>query len=214
MTEPREGPTSERDASTPGPSGKRQANTPLNEQKQKSTRFDQKDDNNKEEDATRTTTESEDTDGPMRNIVFPIYKLLRRQNTKLVVAQHHRTFLEKLREQNQAPKGLKVKVATTTVELPRLLYIKWETAHIELSNKLRDILWEYWTLQVQSHRNEIQDTIRELSSLCTQEELVIINSSIEKICKKKTEELTNRTNKKTTNSNRRSGTAGSANTNQ
>ena len=81
---------------------------------------------------------------PIRNFIFPILKCFRKLNNKLTTASHHYEFLTELRSNHQTPRGLKVKVATTTAELPPQLHQRWETAHIELGNTLRDILIDYW----------------------------------------------------------------------
>jgi hypothetical protein len=139
--------------------------------------------------------------------------LLRKQNTKLEVAEHHKDFLEQLKSRTQAPKGLKIKVTTTTVELPRAQYLKWERAHINLANELRDILLEYWTITVQSLQQEITETIKELSELCSEEELETITSQIDRICSKKREDLKTKGNKKLskTKRSRTEDTAGTSN---
>ena len=95
--------------------------------------------NTSDQSAPTGGTDTEDNqEGPIRNIVFPTYKLYRRQNVKLSTAKHHVDFLTTLINNHQAPKGLKPKVTLTTAELAPSLYIRWEQAHIELANTLRD----------------------------------------------------------------------------
>lgn len=214
MTEPGSKPAQRDFTPASGTPSKRVNTTPLQDDRNVRTRLELENIN----DVSKTkslpqVSEEEDTDGPIRNSVFPIYKLLRRQNSRLVVAEHHMNFLLKLCENKQAPKGLKIKVTTTTVELPRDLFVKWETAHVDLANRLRDLLCEYWTRLCEDLNKEIQQTIDELTSTCTQEELITINLLIEKASSKKKQELSTKRITKAKNLGRR-GTAGSAGTSQ
>lgn len=157
---------------------------------------------------------STDNDGPIRNIAFPTYKLLRRQHMKLTTATHHAQFLKNLQENHQVPKGLKPKVTVTTAELPRSLYIRWEQAHIELANTLRDILLEHWEITKESLDYEISQTYSELSEICSPEEMTTIDQLITKSKTNKVTELQQRRMTKEKSQPRKGGTAGSAAGNQ
>ena len=141
--------------------------------------------------------------------MFPTYKLYRRQHLKLSTARHHVEFLTTLRTNHQAPKGLKPKVTTTTTELPPALYIRWEQAHIELANTLRDILLEHWQTTVTEVDNLLMRTYKDLESLCNPEELNTIQSLVTKATATKSTELQQRRTNKDRNT-RRGATGGSA----
>jgi hypothetical protein len=135
-------------------------------------------------------------DGPIRSTTFPMYKLYRRLNMKLTSAKHHLQFLSNLRENHQVPKGLKPKATVTTTELPARLFIRWEQAHIELANSLRDILLDHWQEVVTETESELKRIFDDLKPICTQEELNTILSLIKKAVTQKEEELQKkRTNK-------------------
>ena len=139
------------------------------------------------------TEENEvDQEGPIRNTAFPTYKLYRKQHMKITNAKHHVEFLSNLRDNHQVPKGLKPKVTVTTTELPPRLYIRWERAHIELANTLRDILLEFWQETAIIVQTEIQRTFEELEPLCNQEELSTISNLIKKAVTAKEEDLKKR----------------------
>lgn len=149
------------------------------------------DKNNPEPIETIADDEPTDTlDGPIRNTVFPTYKLFRKQHLALTGAEHHMEFLTKLHQNQQVPKGLKPKVTTTTVELPPKLFLRWEQAHLDLASTLRDILHEYWELKAQECHSESKKTYTILEQQCSEEELQIINSLISKANIKKKEDLT------------------------
>jgi len=58
-----------------------------------------------------------DTEGPIRDTAFPVYKLLRKQHMRLTTAKHHVDFLTRLRGNHQVPKGLKPRTTTTTTSI-------------------------------------------------------------------------------------------------
>ena len=141
------------DPQQPGPSAKRPATTPLQESRSVRLRNDTTETTlptniNTEETEPSieepTPPEPDAENAPISNILFPTFKNLKRLNLKLTTAVHHHAILIGLKSNNLVPKGLRVKPATTTSELPSELYERWETAHIELSNALRDIMIDYW----------------------------------------------------------------------
>lgn len=145
----------------------------------------------------------------IRNILFPTFKNLRRLHLKLTTAIHHYGFLTDLRSRNQVPRGLKVKPAVTTSELPSALYEKWELAHIELSNTLRDIMIEHWdNVRVELQR-EIEISYTKLINSAEEEELNTISQLIDKATSSKREELkTRRSNKQKPNQRSATGASG------
>lgn len=153
--------------------------------------------------------ETIDFEGPIRNVAFPTYKLLRRQHLKLTTARHHVEFLSTLKSKNQAPKGLKPKTTLTTTELGPRLYIRWEQAHIELAYALRDILKDHWQETANNLEEDVSLTHRDLKEICTEEEMTSINSQIAKVTATKKIELSKRRTNKERNT-RRGGTGGSA----
>jgi hypothetical protein len=158
---------------------------------------------------TSTADDSDvDQDGPIRNTTFPMYKLYRRLNMKLTSAKHHLQFLTNLKENHQVPKGLKPKVTVTTTELPARLFIRWEQAHIELANSLRDILLDHWQEVVTETESELQRIFDDLKPLCTQEELNTILSLIKKAITQKEEELQKKRTNKERNIRRTGGSGG------
>lgn len=163
------------------------------------------------EEEQSTDDQDDTTEGPIKNTIFPIYKLLRKHNLKIITAQHHKEYLTNLQQLERVPKGLKPKITTTTTELPPSLFIRWEKAHIALACTLRDILLDYWNELETKLRSEIDKISEELSESCTTEEFNLINTIIGKASLKKREELKTRRSKKTKP---RGGTAGSAATNQ
>ena len=122
--------------------------SPLQEQ-QRNVRHRPEDDpiptNNEVNLPTTSDANNKPTNSAINNVFFPTFKLLRKINNKLITARHHKTFLTNLQENGQVPKGLQVKSAPTGAELDLTLYEEWETAHIELANRLRDILIKHWT---------------------------------------------------------------------
>lgn len=116
----------------------------------------------------RTPTASTSTDdvtqtGAIHNSHFPVFKLLRKLNNKLVTAQHHLTFLTELQSNGQVPRGLQIKSAPTGAELDFKSYQEWEEAHILLGNTLRDILIKHWKKTVEEltvHVTELTDSLK------------------------------------------------------
>ena len=153
--------------------------------------------------ATNTTTPGPENDPKaqegLRNILFPTFKNLRRLQVKLTNANHHRDFLQTLKDRNQVPKGLKVKSTTTTAELPPELYEEWELAHVELSNQLRDIMSKYWEWTINQVRVDIDIAYHKLTVNATDVELELIDNLIQKATASKKEDLQTRRQRKAPN---------------
>ena len=147
----------------------------------------------------------------MRTTIFPIFKSFRKLNNKLTTSNHHLEFLSTLKENGQVPRGLKIKTSTTTAELPPHLYQRWEIAHIELSNNLRDILIEYWHEICIRVRKQMEIVYDQLETNCTEDELNLVHKIIEESAIARQKELKERRSKKWSGnpSNRRDGTVGS-----
>jgi len=135
----------------------------------------------------------------INNQFFPSFKLLRKLNNKLVTAKHHKTFLITLKENGQVPKGLQVKSAPTGAELDLYLYHQWEEAHIELSNKLRDILIKHWITTEANLSNQITDITENLRSKAPPDQVSLIFNLIDKANSSKAEELATRRRRKREN---------------
>jgi hypothetical protein len=165
-----------------------------------------------DESAQSKKNEDQSAHESMRNILFPTFKNLRKLEVKVTNAQHHREFLNSLKEKNQVPKGLKVRSTVTTAELPPDLYEEWELAHVELSNKLRDIMTQYWERIIIQTQRDIDDAYHRISVNATEEEIQLISELINKATSSKREELLTKRQRKSRNL--ESGTAASPEENQ
>jgi len=146
----------------------------------------------------------------IHNQYFPTFKLLRKLNNKLITSQHHKTFLIDLKTKGQVPKGLQAKSAPTGAELDLELYHEWELAHIELANRLRDILIRHWSITEANLCNLITEHTEKLRREAPEEQTNLILQLIEKANKDKSEELASRRSRKQQNA-RRTGTSAGAN---
>ena len=142
--------------------------------------------------ATEQTTNNE----AIHNKYFPTFKILRKLNNKLVTARHHKTFLTNLQERGQVPKGLQIKSAPTGAELDLQAYKQWEEAHIELANKLRDILIAHWTKTEAYLSEQITQLTEDLQAESPAQQSTLILTLIEKANNSKALELQSRRRRK------------------
>ena len=132
----------------------------------------------------------------IHNKYFPSFKLLRKLNNKLITARHHKTFLTNLQERGQVPRGLQVKSAPTGAELDLQAYKEWEEAHIELANRLRDILIGHWIKTENSLSEQITDITEQLRTNSPPEQSNLILTLIDKANNAKALELETRRRRK------------------
>ncbi len=101
----------------------------------------------------------------------PTFRLARKLQKLNIRAKNHVNNLGSLLAAGRVPKGLTVRRFPINVPNPSVSFqLQWDRAHMELSQKLTNLLYQFWLKKEEETDFELQELNDSLKSKCTPEE--------------------------------------------
>ena len=101
----------------------------------------------------------------------PTFRLARKLQKLNLRAQNHVNNLGSLLEAGRVPKGLNVRRFPLNIPNPSVSFqLQWDKAHMELSQRLTRLLYEFWCNKLKESGQDLDELNRNLESKCTLDE--------------------------------------------